>query len=111
MMLPLPGLRFVSVVALVVGVTQISFAQLPAFPGAVGYGSPSEGGRGGAVLFVTNLNNSGPGSLRDACEATGRRMVLFRTGGTININDPIDIEDPFITIAGQTAPGGGICIK
>ncbi len=84
---------------------------LPAFPGAVGFGSDTAGGRGGRVLAVTNLNDSGPGSLRDACEASGARIVVFRTGGTITIGNNIRIRHPYITIAGQTAPGDGIAIR
>jgi pectate lyase len=84
---------------------------LPAFPGAVGFGSETPGGRGGRVLAVTNLNDSGPGSLREACEASGPRIVVFRTGGTITIRNNIRIRHPYITIAGQTAPGDGIAIR
>ena len=86
-------------------------AQLPAFPGAEGFGAYATGGRGGEALFVTNLNDSGPGSLREACEAEGPRMVLFRTAGIIELQSNISIKNPYITIAGQTAPGEGICIK
>src|SRR5262245_4396167 len=81
-----------------------------AFPGAEGYGAYAKGGRGGKVLFVTNLNDSGPGSLREAIETKGPRTVIFRVGGIIETKG-LTIREPYITIAGQTAPGGGICIK
>jgi pectate lyase len=81
-----------------------------AFPGAEGYGAYAKGGRGGKVLFVTNLNDSGPGSLREALEAKGPRTVIFRVGGVIETKG-LKIREPYITIAGQTAPGDGICIK
>ncbi|MEN6336714.1 MAG: pectate lyase, partial [Phycisphaerales bacterium] len=81
-----------------------------AFPGAEGYGAYAKGGRGGKVLFVTNLSDSGPGSLRAAVEATGPRTVIFRVGGVIETKG-LAIREPYITIAGQTAPGDGICIK
>ncbi len=87
------------------------FAQLPAFPGAEGYGKYTVGGRGGQVIEVTNLNDSGPGSFRAACEASGPRVVIFKVGGRIDITGTtIKITDPNITIAGQTAPGGGIML-
>jgi pectate lyase len=81
-----------------------------AFPGAEGYGAYAKGGRGGKVLFVTNLNDSGPGSLREAVETKGPRTVIFRVGGVIETKGLV-IREPCITIAGQTAPGDGICIK
>ncbi len=84
---------------------------LPAFPGAEGFGSASVGGRGGVVIPVTNLNDSGIGSFRAACDATGPRIIVFRIGGTIFLQTPIILENPYLTIAGQTAPGGGIAIK
>ena len=84
---------------------------LKAFPSAEGYGSGTIGGRGGQVIRVTNLNNSGPGSFRAACAASGPRTVVFTVGGTIELNGYIDITEPYITIAGQTAPGDGICLK
>ena len=84
---------------------------VPAFPGAEGFGSTTPGGRGGRVLFVTNLNDSGPGSFREACVAEGPRIVIFRVSGLITLAKPIVIRNPYITIAGQTAPGDGICLR
>lgn len=84
---------------------------VPAFPGAEGYGAQSLGGRGGQVIEVTNLNDSGAGSLRAAIEAEGPRTVVFRVGGTIELESSLEIKNPYITIAGQTAPGGGVAIR
>jgi len=84
---------------------------LPAFPGAEGFGAFALGGRGGQVIPVTNLDDAGPGSLRAALEAPGPRIVVFRVGGTIDLNTPLIIDEPFVTIAGQSAPGDGIAIR
>jgi hypothetical protein len=78
----------------------------------------AEGGRGGAVLFVTNLGDYDPatdavvpGSFRAACNTRGRRTVIFRVSGTISLKADLVIEEPYLTIAGQTAPGEGVCIR
>jgi pectate lyase len=91
----------------------LSFVKggIPAFPGAGGYGAQSVGGRGGRVIEVTNLNDTGPGSFRSAVTTPGRRIVVFRIGGTLELKSRIDIGHPYLTIAGQTAPGGGITLK
>ena len=85
-------------------------AKIPAFPGAWGGGMYSFGGRGGRVIVVTNLNDSGPGSFREACEAGGPRIVVFNVAGIIKLKDRIRIRAPYITIAGNTAPDDGVCI-
>jgi len=81
--------------------------SVPAFPEAEGFGARSIGGRGGKVIFVTNLHDSGPGSLREAVETDGPRTVIFSVSGTVALKSSIVIKKPYITIAGQTAPGDG----
>jgi len=90
--------------------TDLPQAEIAAFPGAEGGGAYSFGGRGGRVIVVKNLNDSGPGSLRDACEQGGARVVVFNVSGIIRLKTPLIIRAPYITISGQTAPGDGVCV-
>jgi hypothetical protein len=85
---------------------------MPVFPGAEGFGATTVAGRGGAVLTVTNLNDSGLGSLRAALSATGARTVVFETSGMITLTtDDLIVTNPYLTVAGQTAPSPGITIR
>lgn len=90
--------------------TDLPQADIPAFPGAMGGGQFSFGGRGGKVIVVTSLADDGPGTFREACEIGGARIVVFNVSGIIHLKTPLIIRAPYITIAGQTAPGDGICI-
>ncbi|MEM6959728.1 MAG: hypothetical protein AAF645_28860, partial [Myxococcota bacterium] len=86
-------------------------AQVPAFPGASGPAAVTAGGRGGRIMAVTTLADSGPGSLREAIEASGPRIVVFRVAGIIDLASRLLVRNGDITIAGQSAPGGGITLR
>lgn len=90
--------------------TDLPQAKIPAFPGAEGGGAFSFGGRGGKIYVVTSLDDEGSGTLREACEQGGARIVVFNVSGIIRLKRPLIIRAPYITIAGQSAPGDGVCI-
>ncbi len=95
----------------VMGAPSASGAVVKVFPGAEGYGTDTVAGRGGTICQVTNLNDSGAGSLRACATASGPRTVIFRTGGTINLNSRITVTNPNLSILGHTAPGDGITLR
>lgn len=84
-------------------------SNIPAFPGAEGGGAYTPGGRGGKVIVVNSLADSGPGTLREACETGGARIVVFNVSGVIRLKIPINVRAPYITIAGHSSGGWGLC--
>ncbi len=88
-----------------------SVSKQEVFSGAKGFGTDTPAGRGGAIIKVTNLNSDGPGSFREALSAKGPRIIVFEAGGIIDLNKvPLILNEPYITIAGQTAPTPGITL-
>lgn len=80
------------------------------FPGAQGFGADTVAGRGGQIIKVTNLEDSGPGSFRAAVQTPGARIIVFEVGGEIKLRSQLWITDPFVTVAGQTAPAPGVVL-
>jgi hypothetical protein len=101
----------IGLILLAGGGSGVGGESVPAFPGAEGFGASARGGRGGRVIEVKHLRDAGPGSLRQCIEAHGPRTCVFRIGGYITLKSQLKIVNPFITIAGQTAPGDRITLR
>jgi pectate lyase len=93
------------------GSVAVEDSAIPVFPGAEGFGTRTRAGRGGKVVTVTSLADDGPGTLRDALNDAAPKTIVFGVGGVIRLKSHLFISHPFVTIAGQTAPGDGILIR
>lgn len=102
--------RLAAAVALACAVLPLANA-VPVLPGAIGHGISTPAGRGGTVYRVTNLSESGTGSLKACVDARGPRVCVFEVSGTIRLSDDLTLRNPYITIAGQTAPSPGITLR
>lgn len=100
-----------TIIGSLLGFATLALGGQPVIPGLKGFGVDTPAGRGGQIIRVTNLNSEGPGSLREALSTTGPRIVVFEVGGVIDVNlKPLEIKEPFLTVAGQTAPSPGITL-
>jgi hypothetical protein len=101
----------IAAAAVAAGVAPLVAGAVSVIPGVMTHGITTEAGRGGAVHRVTNLNNSGAGSLKACVDASGPRVCVFEVSGTIRLSDDLTLRNPNITIAGQTAPSPGIMLR